>query len=113
MEDLNTTRVRQHKMVLTDRGICNITGVCDVPVSYTHLDVYKRQNGCLRIAPGMGLRLFFKLRARRKTVYNSSSSVTSMQSPAADAGRKGRDQDENTASRGCHIYHTLLTGGGT
>ena len=30
MEDLNTTRVRQHKMVLTDRGICNITGVCDV-----------------------------------------------------------------------------------
>lgn len=75
--------------------------------------VWSRPNGCFRIALGMGLRLFFKLRARRKTVYNSSSSVTSMQSPAADAGRKGRDQDENTASRGCHIYHTLLTGGGT
>ena len=30
MEDLNTTRVRQHKVVLTDRGICIITGVCDV-----------------------------------------------------------------------------------
>lgn len=30
MEDLNTARVRQHKVVLTDRGICSITGVCDV-----------------------------------------------------------------------------------
>ncbi len=30
MEDLNTSRMRQHKIVMTDRGICNITGVCDV-----------------------------------------------------------------------------------
>ena len=30
MEDLNTTRDRRHKVVLTDRGICNISGVCDV-----------------------------------------------------------------------------------
>ena len=30
LEDLNTTRDRRHKVVLTDRGICNISGVCDV-----------------------------------------------------------------------------------
>ncbi len=30
MEDLNTSRIRQHKIMMTDRGICNITGVCDV-----------------------------------------------------------------------------------
>ena len=29
MEDLNTTRDRRHKVVLTDRGICNISGVCE------------------------------------------------------------------------------------
>ena len=30
MEDLNTTRDRRHKVVLTDRGICNISGVAEV-----------------------------------------------------------------------------------
>lgn len=30
MEDLNSSRPRQHRLVLTDRGICNISGVCDV-----------------------------------------------------------------------------------
>ena len=30
MEDLNAGRGRQHRAVLTDRGFCGITGVCDV-----------------------------------------------------------------------------------
>ncbi len=30
MEELNAGRGRQHKISLTDRGLCNINGVCDV-----------------------------------------------------------------------------------
>ena len=30
MEDLNAGRARAHKIVMTDRNICNISGVCDV-----------------------------------------------------------------------------------
>lgn len=30
MEELNAGRGRQHKISLTDRGMCNISGVCDV-----------------------------------------------------------------------------------
>ena len=30
MEDLNAGRMRTHKIIMTDRNVCNITGVCDV-----------------------------------------------------------------------------------
>ena len=30
MEDLNAGRARAHKIVMTERNICNISGVCDV-----------------------------------------------------------------------------------
>ena len=30
MEDLNAGRARAHKIVMTDRNTCNISGVCDV-----------------------------------------------------------------------------------
>ena len=36
------------KLMITGKGRCNVTNDCDVqePVSYTHLDVYKRQHFC-------------------------------------------------------------------
>ena len=30
MEDLNAGRTRTHKVAMTDRNVCSITGVCDV-----------------------------------------------------------------------------------
>ena len=54
MEDLNTTRVRQHKMVLTDRGICNITGVCDV-LSFDVAEVLLETEQGMRMIKGSDL----------------------------------------------------------